>query len=182
MNTIYIREMKLEDVDAVDRVRQNSWVDSYESKEHSVSADLINDYFAYRRKKQNKAEKLKRIQTKLDNVNTYTKVATSEDGRVVGMIFGKKTSATEATLGALYLEPSYIGKGNGRLLMDGFIEWLGKSVECELFVVNYNERAIKFYKKYGFEIASDKPIKEAHLDDSHPLVAKMLVIKMIRQG
>ena len=66
--------------------------------------------------------------------------------------------------------------------MDGFIEWLGKSVECELFVVNYNERAIKFYEKYGFKIASDKPIKEAHLDDSHPLVAKMLVIKMIRQG
>ena len=182
MNTIYIREMKLEDVDAVDRVRQNSWVDSYESKEHAVSAELINDYFAYRRKKQNKAEKLKRIQTELDNVNTYTKVATSADGRVVGMIFGKKTSATEATLGALYLEPSYIGKGNGSLLVDGFIEWLGKSVECELFVVNYNERAIKFYEKYGFKIASDKPIKEAHLDDSHPLVAKMLVIKMIRQG
>lgn len=174
--------MKLEDVDAVDRVRQNSWVDSYESKEYAVSPDLINDYFAYRRKKQNKAEKLNRIKAELDDINAYTKVATSEDGRVVGMIFGKKTSATEATLGALYLEPSYIGKGNGRLLMDGFIEWLGKGVECDLFVVNYNERAIKFYEKYGFEIASTEPAKELHLDDSHPLVAKMLVIKMIRQG
>ncbi|MBP9812860.1 GNAT family N-acetyltransferase [Candidatus Saccharibacteria bacterium] len=174
--------MKLEDVDAVDRVRQNSWVDSYESKEYAVSPDLINDYFAYRRKKQNKAEKLNRIKAELDDINAYTKVATSEDGRVVGMIFGKKNSATEATLGALYLEPSYIGKGNGRLLMDGFIEWLGKGVECDLFVVNYNERAIKFYEKYGFEIASTEPAKELHLDDSHPLVAKMLVIKMIRQG
>lgn len=181
MNKIIIRHMKLEDVDAVDKVRQKSWLDSYVSTERGVTAELINDYFTHRQKKQNKAEKLKRIQTEIDDVNTYTKVATSQDGLVVGMIFGKKTSASEATLGALYLEPSYIGKGNGRLLIDGFIEWLGESVECNLFVVGYNKRAIDFYKKYSFQETSDEPATEPHLDTTHPLVAKMLVIKMTRK-
>lgn len=164
MNKIIVREMELKDINAVDKVRQNSWLDSYVSAERGVTAELINDYFTHRQKKQNKAEKLKIIQTELDDVNTYTMVATIEDGRVVGMIFGKKTSASEATLGALYLEPSYIGKGNVRLLVDGFIEWLGKGVECVLFVVGYNKRAIDFYKKYGFQETSDEPATEPHLD------------------
>ena len=181
MNKITNRNMQLKDIDAVDQIRQKSWVDSYVSVEQGVTADLINDYFAYRRKKGNPAEKIKRIQAMIDDTNIYTKVAQNQNDKVIGMIIGEKTSPTLATLRSLYLEPSYIGKGNGRLLMDGFIEWQGNGFECDLFVVGYNKRAIDFYKKYGFEISSNKPTKEAHLDDTHPLVDKMKVIRMTRK-
>jgi ribosomal protein S18 acetylase RimI-like enzyme len=182
MNKLIIKDMTTSDIDAVDDMRQLSWVDSYINEEFGVSADLINDYFAYRRKKQNKQDKINKIKDSISDPNKYCKVAKDEDGKVVGFIFGEKTSPTQSSLGALYLEPSLIGKGNGKLLMDGFMKWLGEGVECELFVVCYNIRAINFYKKYGFVIVSNKPAQESHLDASHPLVSKMLVIRMVRKA
>ena len=181
MGKITIRNMELKDIDAVDKIRQKSWLDSYVNEGQGVTADLINDYFDYRLKKVDRAEKVARILSRINNPSCFYKVATDKNKKVVGFIFAEKTSPTQATLGSLYLEPSYIGKGNGRLLMDGFIDWLGSRVNCDLFVVGYNKRAIDFYKKYGFEISSNKPTKEAHLDDTHPLVDKMKVIRMTRK-
>lgn len=180
MNKITMRKMELKDIDAVDKIRQKSWLDSYVSKEQGVTADLINDYFDYRHKNGNRAEKVARILSRINNPSCFYKVAIDKNNKLVGFIFAEKTSPTQATLGSLYLEPSYIGKGNGRLLMEAFIDWLG-NLECDLFVVGYNNRAIDFYKKYGFGISSNKPTKEAHLDDTHPLVEKMKVIRMTRK-
>ncbi len=182
MSKLTVQEMTLNDIDAISKIRQSAWVETYISEENDISAELINDYFAYRRKKQNKQEQINKIKDSISDPNKYFKVTKDEHGQVVGFIFGEKTATNRAILGSLYLEPRLIGKGNGRLLMDGFLKWLGKGVECELFVVSYNNRAINFYKKYGFVIESHEPTKEAHLDATHPLVSKMPVIKMVRKA
>ena len=182
MSKLTVQEMTLDDIDSISKIRQSAWLETYTSEENDISAELINDYFAYRHKKQNKQEQINKIKDNISDANKYFKVAKDEQGQVVGFIFGEKTATSRAMLGSLYLEPKLIGKGNGRLLMDGFIKWLGEGLECELFVVSYNKRAINFYNKYGFVIVSNKPTQESHLDATHPLVSKMPVIKMVRKA
>ena len=182
MSKLTVQEMTLNDIDSISKIRQSAWLETYTSEENEISLELINDYFAYRRKKQNKQEHINKIKDSISDANKYFKVAKDGQGQVVGFIFGEKTANNRAILGSLYLKPRLIGKGNGRLLMDGFVKWLGKGLECELFVVSYNNRAINFYKKYGFVIESHEPTQEAHLDATHPLISKMPVIKMVRKA
>ena len=91
-----IRNMQLGDISSVDKIRQHAWVDSYVSKEHGVSADLINDYFSYRRTKQDREEKVARILAFINDPNFFAKIAINERKKVVGFIFGEKTQIGRA--------------------------------------------------------------------------------------
>ena len=52
------------------------------------------------------------------------------------------------------------------------LEWVG-SADTTLTVASYNERAIRFYQKNGFEIVKDS---------EHTYAGTMPVVRMIRKG
>lgn len=52
------------------------------------------------------------------------------------------------------------------------LEWVG-SADTTLTVASYNERAIRFYQKNGFEIVRDS---------EHTYAGTMPVVRMIRKG
>lgn len=50
----------------------------------------------------------------------------------------------------LYLDPAYSGKGIGGEIFQESLQWLGDDQPIELEVASYNDRAIRFYERFGF--------------------------------
>lgn len=70
------------------------------------------------------------------------------DGKVIGFI-----ALIGNEVGAIFLQPSYHGRGIGKALMDKAQELRG-SLEVEVFAKNSIGR--KFYSNYGFEKIEEK--------------------------
>ncbi|MEU1350408.1 GNAT family N-acetyltransferase [Streptomyces sp. NPDC005795] len=67
---------------------------------------------------------------------------------IVGFLCGRRGAAV--TLGPMYLLDEVQGHGVGGRLMREFLAWTG-GASVFLWVTEYNERAVRFYERYGFE-------------------------------
>ncbi|MEE1938167.1 GNAT family N-acetyltransferase [Streptomyces sp. TRM 70361] len=59
------------------------------------------------------------------------------------------------TLGPMYLLSHAQGHGLGGRMMTEFLTW-AEPARIRLGVADYNERAIRFYRRHGFEIAGER--------------------------
>lgn len=80
--------------------------------------------------------------------------ARDRGGEVVGFVHATKTDKL-ARLEGLYLLSSAHGSGLADQMMEQAVEFAG-NLPIELEVVTYNDRAINFYKKHGFELVPGK--------------------------
>lgn len=82
----------------------------------------------------------------LDNIYVY------DDGIVKAMVkiedIGEKTKVSE-----FFVDPFFQGEGIGTKILNTVIE---KSKEVFLYVLDKNERAIRFYVKMGFKYTGEK--------------------------
>ena len=82
----------------------------------------------------------------LDNIYVY------DDGIVKAMVkiedVGEKTKVSE-----FFVDPFFQGEGIGTKILNTVIE---KSKEVFLYVLDKNERAIRFYVKMGFKYTGEK--------------------------
>lgn len=90
----------------------------------------------------------------------------AEDGAgAVGMaVYGPDREATgDAELYVIYVLPGYWSRGVGRPLMDRVIEGVRADgyARLGLWVLAANERARRFYERYGFAV-TDNAIAERH--------------------
>ncbi|WP_208324385.1 GNAT family N-acetyltransferase [Orenia marismortui] len=63
-------------------------------------------------------------------------------------------------IGRMAVKSDFRGKGVGSLILDKLVEF-SKSQNLEELLLHAQIHAVKFYKKSGFEICSDKIIEEA---------------------
>lgn len=93
----------------------------------------------------NEIEKLSQPSA-LDNIYVY------DDGIVKAMVkiedVGEKTKISE-----FFVDPFFQGEGIGTKILNNVIE---KSKEVFLYVLDKNERAIRFYVKMGFKYTGEK--------------------------
>lgn len=93
----------------------------------------------------NEIEKLSQPSA-LDNIYVY------DDGIVKAMVkiedVGEKTKVSE-----FFVDPFFQGEGIGTKILNNVIE---KSKEVFLYVLDKNERAIRFYVKMGFKYTGEK--------------------------
>lgn len=93
----------------------------------------------------NEIEKLSQPSA-LDNIYVY------DDGIVKAMVkiedIGEKTKISE-----FFVDPFFQGEGIGTKILNNVIE---KSKEVFLYVLDKNERAIRFYVKMGFKYTGEK--------------------------
>lgn len=74
------------------------------------------------------------------------------DGQIVGYCQVRQNKYI-GRLQVLHVIPGYQSRGIGAALMDAGLKWLNGSLPIHLKVVRYNERAIKFYEKFGFRVS-----------------------------
>jgi len=152
MHNIVIEPVGLSDLDAIVKVQQASWQYTYPSPENGVTQQWV-DEFTARFNTEHIKDRLKTYDGEPGNM-LYI-VAKQSTGSVCGFLYADKNGEYNE-LRAIYIDPKYIGKGVGALLMQEFIDWSLKDKSSRLDVVSYNDRAIGFYEHYGFKKTSKK--------------------------
>ncbi|WP_405752093.1 GNAT family N-acetyltransferase [Streptomyces sp. NBC_00012] len=82
------------------------------------------------------------------------------DTKIVGFLCGRRDDVV--TLGPMYLLNEAQGEGVGGRLMSEFLAWAGNA-SMRLWVTEYNERAVRFYERYGFKATGEREIWRGRL-------------------
>jgi GNAT superfamily N-acetyltransferase len=137
------------DFNGVRDAHYRSWLATYPNKEIGVTKEDVHVRFKDRLSDSGK----KRFGEVLNDKNNLYLVA-KISGSVIGFAVFKKEPERNF-LDALYVVPEYFGRKIGYQLWSEGKKFFNDNLPIELEVVNYNDRAINFYKKLGF-IMTDK--------------------------
>ncbi|MDR2703413.1 MAG: GNAT family N-acetyltransferase [Cellulomonadaceae bacterium] len=177
-----IRAPELGDLEAEKRMQARSWVHAYQNAELGITpqwlTEITSEWFTPAGLAQAKQYFL---QCK-GNPRIVWLVA-EHDNAIIGKFFGYryKNRPDKAHLSSLYVEPEWTGKGVGQELLHAGLAKLG-NLETYLDVADYNDIAIRFYQRNGFEIVPDSqrlyPVGDAAQTDQ-PLIVGVNAIPVI---
>ena len=132
-------------------IRDKAWIDAYPNSELGITpqdieinAKGLHGEFVPRR-----IAYLKEKLTTPNRPDGATFVAKS-NGYVVGFV-DPSIEDGKRRIGAIYVTPEAQGTGIGSKLMQQALQWHGRNDDIFLEVVTYNQNAIDFYKRFGFE-------------------------------
>ena len=77
------------------------------------------------------------------------------EGAFAGYLIATAHAADDLELDWLMVDPRFHGTPVSVALMEAGIAWLGADKPLWLNVIRHNERAIRFYRKFGFEVDPD---------------------------
>ncbi len=101
----------------------------------------------------------------LPNRKDYWIKGMSYEKEPIGVMGIKNISATDGEYWGYIGEKDFWGKGIGHFMLDEAVK-KGKALNLKFLYLNvadYNERAIRLYKKFGFELKSSKDGIEKYL-------------------
>jgi ribosomal protein S18 acetylase RimI-like enzyme len=157
-----------QDARGIVNVQKEGWLATYPNEQFGVTQEDILS------RNLDSDEKVATWEQRLMSQGEGSRTWVAKDGdKVVG--FCSATKDDDANhLRAIYVMPQYQGRSIGSQLMEQALQWLGDSRDVVLEVVSYNEKAISFYEKLGFQKGESLP------DDSatFPSGASMPEIQM----
>ncbi len=140
------------DAEVICDIRDRAWIKAYPNTELGITAEDITlnaqgrgGVFVPRR-----IAYLKDELAKDDGTGLSTFVAKA-DGKVVGFIDPRVDEQFHRRIGAIYVSPDAQGMGVGGKLMAKVLDLYGRDQDIFLEVVSYNQNAINFYVRFGFE-------------------------------
>lgn len=138
------------DAEEVYELFKTTWLDTYVNEEYDISEDDILSKYP-RDKRQETIKKYKKFYKIMNNnperfeTNVFIY---KEDEKIKGLVSINKKEPIE--IGAVYILPESQGQGIGKSLMEFALNKIGDQ-EISIKVASYNNRAIEFYKNFGFE-------------------------------
>ena len=82
-------------------------------------------------------------------------------GQFAGYVISTIHAPNDRELDWLMVDPAFHGRGVADMLMRAGMNWLGTDLPVWLNVIQHNERAIRFYRKHGFDV--DPEARTDHL-------------------
>ena len=79
-------------------------------------------------------------------------IAALVDGVFAGYMVATVHAPEDRELDWLMIDPAFQGHGVADALMAAGVEWLGADRPIWLNVIQHNARAIRFYRRHGFEV------------------------------
>lgn len=155
MERITIAQPKIEDARESIEVQYQAWLNTYPNEKFGITVDDIKDRYknAFEGRRLEAREKL------ISNLEPNEKFLIAKDGeKVIGICYGILENDLNK-LQAVYILPEYQGKGVGTMFWKEISKFFNKGKDVIVEVVNYNEKAIGFYKKLGF-VDTGKRIQE----------------------
>lgn len=132
-------------------VQATTWAETYQNPKCGVTKEMILSHF----KKRNTKEKILKNFESLKDLNQKHWIAT-DNGKVIAWLGCFKDFEKQSGSGAIYVLPEYQGKGIGRKMLKKGFKWLSDMKYIEIGVLEYNEIAIEWYKRLGFEFTGEK--------------------------
>lgn len=144
-----IRETTFDDIPALRIMHAASWLATYPNEEAGVPEEWIYEKVSKWTTEEGLKKSREHFKGILGNPEHLHQVAVVED-RVVGLlhIFKKEHMYH---LAALYIDKAYYGTGLAQRFMESAMQWAAPTTPIDLEVATYNDRAIRFYEKYGFK-------------------------------
>ena len=145
-----------EDAETICNIRDECWLETYPNKQLGITRQQIelnaqgkDGVFLPRR-----IAYLSDQIAQEDGITSATFVA--KVGSIACGYVSPVKTADSHKISMLYVKPSHQGKGIGYALMRRALDFLGDELPITLEVVAYNEKAIKFYEGFGFEMTSKR--------------------------
>jgi 3-isopropylmalate/(R)-2-methylmalate dehydratase large subunit len=164
---LIIRKAISSDAKAIAKIREVGWLETYPNEKIGVTKEIIFE------KVKVDQDKIDRWVKTINDPSQYLFVAEVEN-KVVGWCVGHSLENTENAELAIYIFPEYQSMGIGIRLMKACMKELSNYPKVIIESVTYNERAVSFYKKIGFEIVDE--YKKSYSDIELPLY-KMEITK-----
>ncbi|MCL2037929.1 GNAT family N-acetyltransferase [Candidatus Saccharibacteria bacterium] len=150
-----IRSAIPDDAEPIRRMQAQSWRETYPSPENGISREWVEKRTAewFEPFDEKMAESRKMLESAIDDPKQFYRVAES-NGQIIGIIHGVVREDNSGHLWAIYTDKSQHGSGLGQRLVAELDEFFDENnvQRVDLEVASYNDRAINFYQKFGFEI------------------------------
>ncbi|MDR1635355.1 MAG: GNAT family N-acetyltransferase [Bifidobacteriaceae bacterium] len=143
-----IREAVSQEAAEIRRVHARAWRVTYPNERYGVTPEWVAQFTESWLTEEALARSTELIAAVLAAPNTFYRVA-EVDGHIVGFVHAVEHAPGDAEIPGLYVDPTVLGAGIGPELMEAALEWIGAAA-ARLDVAPYNERAIRFYRRYGF--------------------------------
>ena len=165
INNFSIELAKPGDAAMICNIRDNAWIDTYPNPALGITKqDIVrlakgrnNDFEPLR------IEYLKKY-INSQNDKTHIVIMALTQGKPVGYGIACVNDG-KSWISNIYVLPEFQRQHIVGALMNRLLEWLGNNNDIYLEVVSYNEKAISFYTKYGFEVTDNTVERE----DGKPL-------------
>lgn len=156
MSNIEIRQAKTEDLNVIHKIIITSWLSTYPNPtlERPITEGEIQSFLI---------DSEERFLNGTGNlINKGQLWLAQDENRIIGFASARIKENT-GQLMQIYILPEFIGKGIGKLLMEKVLDFMKDCSEVIVECASYNDRAINFYKRFGFgneEKIEDFPLNE----------------------
>lgn len=152
---IIVSGLREEDLEPIGEVHLQSWVETYQNPVLGVDEAWIRENIGFVASPVG-TEHRRKVMEQIDSERDekYYRVARDKDSKLVGFCMASRGDEINE-IDALYLLNGTQGKGLGSKLMQDMLDWLGDDKPTRLEVVEYNQKAIDFYKNFGFELTEE---------------------------
>lgn len=136
-----------------------AWIETYTNLENKADQEVINNLLEQINTEEgNSFRRNLIIENNAFPENVFYRIVKNNNGKIVGFIHCTKEETYNGLWG-LYLLDEAKDTGVGGKLIDDFLVWADKTKPCQLEVLATNDKAIRFYAKYGFLI-TDKQVEQ----------------------
>ncbi len=171
---ITISDQTPEEVEPVSELLRLTWLDTYPNEEFGITVEDI-------KAKQDSVtpEYKAQIEKRKANVNTDPNIhswVAKYGEKIVG--FCAASREKQDRIWAIYVLPEYQGKKVGKTLFVNALEWIGEADKILINVASYNDKAINFYKSFGFTESGNTVHSEAAALSSGVIIPEIELVKL----
>ena len=175
MGHIHIREAVPDDAEAMRDVQRRTWLATYPNEAYGITKEDIEARF--REDPETTEGRRERRRQRMCTPPFHSWVAL-EGTVVIGFCIVERDEQ-ENVVGALYVLPEFQNRGAGKCLLQTALDWFGGEKEVGLEVASYNEKAIAFYRAFGFVPVGSVPASETV---QLPSGVRLPEMKMVKKG
>ncbi|MFJ7196815.1 MULTISPECIES: GNAT family N-acetyltransferase [unclassified Streptomyces] len=158
--THVIEAPRAEDAESLGPVQLRAWLQTYPNEEAGIDEKWIREHRGSSAAAEGIAQWRDFIAAVEERPDLLFCRVVRSGAEIVGFLCGRRDDVV--TLGPMYLLNEAQGEGVGGRMMSEFLAWAG-SAPMRLWVTEYNERAVRFYERYGFRATGEREIWRGRL-------------------